>query len=343
MARGRKTQDRKQQEPEQTDEVPAPHSFWSGVITFGLVTLPVSLFPASRGRTLALKMVDDEGTPLARRYYCEKEQRVLSKDDIVRGYPIDSERYVIVKDEELESLAPEKSREIDLRRFVPRDDIDPLLFERGYFLAPDSGATKAYRLLAKSMADEDRVGIATFVLHDKEHLVAILSERGLLVAQTLRFSEDVRGPEEVGLPEPDQPKAERVRTLSKRMKPLFGRRLQRAELSDPEAKRIERLVRDKLEAGRDVVQPPEPQRYEEDTNVIDIMEVLKERLRGGAQGGRRGKNSQAGPARKADDESAAVEIERYSRDELYRRARTQGIRGRSKMTKQELARALSQQ
>lgn len=125
--------------PDERDEQEAlrPRPFWSGVIAFGLVSLPVSLFPANRGKSLSLKMVDDSGAPLSRRYFCEQEHKALSRDDIVRGYEVDKDRYVVVEDKELEALAPEKSQEIDLRRFVALADISPVYFERGYFLVPE--------------------------------------------------------------------------------------------------------------------------------------------------------------------------------------------------------------
>src|SRR5207248_7073669 len=107
----------------------------------------------------------------------------------------------VVTDEELERLAPEKSRDIDLRRFVEAEAIPPMYFERSYFLVPAGGSAKAYRLLAATMEETHRAGIATFVMRGKEYLVAILSENGILRAETLRFSDEIRSPEDVGLPE----------------------------------------------------------------------------------------------------------------------------------------------
>src|SRR5512142_1779865 len=162
-----------------------PHAFWSGIVAFGLVSLPVSLFPAHSGK-LALKMVDAKGNLLKRQFFCDKDNRALERDDIVRSYEIEKYHYVVVEDEELEALEPKKSREIDLKRFVPVSAISPVYFERAYFLVPDGDTTKAYRLLAKSMEDEQRAGIATFVMHGKDYLVAIIAERGILRAETLR-------------------------------------------------------------------------------------------------------------------------------------------------------------
>ena len=145
-------------------------------------------------------MVDAKGTLLRRQFFCEHDNQPLERDDIVRGYEIEKYHYVVVEDEELEALEPKKSREIDLKRFVPLSSINPIYFERAYFLVPDGDTTKAYRLLAKSMEDEQKAGIATFVMHGKDYLVAIIAEGGILRAETLRFHDELRTPEAIGLP-----------------------------------------------------------------------------------------------------------------------------------------------
>jgi len=110
--------------------------FWSGTLTFGLVSVPVDLYPGNRTNRAPLRMLSPEGEPLARRYYSEKSGDDLKDDEMVRGFELEKDRYVIVTDEELERLAPEQSRDIDLRRFAPLEDISPLFFDRSYFLAP---------------------------------------------------------------------------------------------------------------------------------------------------------------------------------------------------------------
>src|SRR5438874_13728963 len=111
----------------------SPRPFWSGVITFGLVSIPVNLFPANRQTRVSLRMLSPEGHPLSRRFYAPATGRELSDEQLVRGYEIDKDEYVSVTDEELERLAPERSRAIDLRRFVETDQIPALYFERAYF------------------------------------------------------------------------------------------------------------------------------------------------------------------------------------------------------------------
>src|SRR5688572_33353548 len=107
-------------------------------------------------------MVTEEGTQLKRRYFTESGRKPLTDDDIVRGYEVDKGKFVVVEDEDLERLAPERTRDIDLSVFVPVDDIDPIYFERAYFMIPTGGGAKAYRLLAQVMEETGRAGIATF-------------------------------------------------------------------------------------------------------------------------------------------------------------------------------------
>ena len=264
---------------EETDEEEQPSAFWSGIIAFGLVSLPVSLFPAHRGK-LALKMVDAKGTLLRRQFFCEDVNRPLERDDIVRSYEIEKYHYVVVEDEELEALEPKRSREIDLKRFVPLSSINPVYFERAYFLVPDGDTTKAYRLLAKSMEDEQRAGIATFVMHGKDYLVAIIAEGGILRAETLRFHDELRTPEQVGLPQRQAADkkiiAQMCAAIGKSTRKHFDSEL----LSDPQTRNLKQRIEEKLKAGADVLKAPEEAETEAESNVINLMQVLKERLQG---------------------------------------------------------------
>ncbi len=311
-----------------------PRPFWSGTVAFGLVSIPVSLYVANRAGGIALRMVDADGTPLRRAYFCSKDSQPLEADDIVRGYEVEQDHYVIVEDEELEALAPEKSREIDLQRFVPLDRIDPIWFERGYFLAPDKGAMKAYRLLARTLEEVGRAGIATFVMRGKEYLVAIIGQQGLLRAETLRFHSELRSPHDVGLPTASKAEAAGVKAMEKEIRALSAEELDREALSDVHRQQLATLIEHKLESGTDIVAAPdagEPQE-QESAEVVDLMQILKQSLgkspgRGAPQGRRRGGGK---PTPLADRSKTA----------LYERARALGIRGRSSMTREQLIDAI---
>jgi DNA end-binding protein Ku len=265
---------------EQEDDV-GPRSFWSGTITFGLVSIPVELFPANRSQRVSLRMVSPDGVPLTRRYFCPKEERELDWDELVRGYEIEKDTFVVVTDEELDKLAPEKTRDIDLRRFVDAEEIDPIYFERAYYLTPGGNSTKAYRLLAATMEQTNKAGMATFVMRGKEYLVAILAGNGILRAETLRFADEVRTAEDVGLPAPEKPKAAFVKQIEKAIAANTAKKLDEKELADRGAERLLELVAKKEKSGADVVAAPEGTDAPPPSDgVIDLMEVLKRSLQG---------------------------------------------------------------
>jgi DNA end-binding protein Ku len=265
---------------EEEAEEEQPRAFWSGIVAFGLVSLPVSLYPAHRGK-MALKMVDAGGTLLRRQFFCEGDNKPLEREDVVRSYEIEKYHYVVVEDEELEALEPKRSREIDLKRFVPVSSINPAYFERAYFLVPDGDTTKAYRLLARSMEEEQRAGIATFVMHGRDYLVAIIAEGGILRAETLRFHDELRTPEQVGLPQRQAANKKTVDLMRGAIKKLMRKQVEAEWLSDPQAALLRQRVEKKLETGADVLKAPEePVPAEAASNVIDLMQVLKQRLQG---------------------------------------------------------------
>jgi DNA end-binding protein Ku len=306
-----------------------PRPFWSGVIAFGLVSVPVQLFVATRRTSIALRMVDDDGVPLERRYVCGAEQTELEREDIVRGYEIDKDRYVVVEDEELEALEPDKTSEIALERFVELADIDPIYFERAYFLVPDREAVRAYRLLAEIMEDSGRAGIATFVMRGKEYLVAIIAERGILRAETLRFEDEIRAPADIGLAKIAKADRKRTQRIAEEIEALHADLAEREDLADPHAERLRALVEHKLEENVDVVPAP-AENIEASANVVDLMEVLSRSLGKEAKPARRGPGAARGQ----------TPLTKRSKQELYERAKELDIAGRSSMSKEELIRAI---
>ena len=268
-------------------------SFWSGTLSFGLVSIPVDLLPALRSAEGSLRLLDADGTPLVRRYFCPSEEKQLEPEELVHGYELGKGKVVVVTDEELEALAPRKSREIDLRRFVDRDSIDPLYFERSYFLVPGAESSKAYRLLSAVMERSRRAGIATFVMREKEYLIAIFSEGGLLRAETLRFADEVRSSEDVGLPKRVSPDPRTLDKVRRAVAALEQKRFNVNELSDPH-EALRALAQEKFKRKRDVVRASES-KSESGGELIDLMEVLRRSL---AESGITKKGAKSGSARR---------------------------------------------
>jgi DNA end-binding protein Ku len=321
---------------------PRARSLWSGVISFGLVAVPVELFTGSRRSALSLRMLTSDGTPLSRRYVCPEDGKELSADEIERGYEVAEGEFVIVTDEELEQLAPRQSREIALERFVPREQIDPAWFVRSYFLVPGEEQQRAYRLLADTMERTGRAGIANFVMRGRAYAVAIFADQGILRAETLRFGDELRSPTDLGLPErSDVVPAKLVKEMTKAIESLSESELDPAEMEDDRVEKLRALAEKKRDRGEDVVEAPVTDQdgeagEEGGTDVIDLMAVLKQRLARASAGERSGNGKRA----RGGDTTDGSDLEDETKEELYERAKNLDIPGRSRMTREELIESL---
>jgi DNA end-binding protein Ku len=269
--------------PDHAKQPSAPvRPFWAGTITFGLVSIPIELVAAVGARQKSMKLVDEEGHPLGRRYWCPKDEKVLDNDELVRGYETASGKVVVVTDEEFASAAPEKSRDIDIKRFVPLKEIPSFFFERPYFLAPDARAGKAYALLAETMARTGKAGIGSFVMRGHEYLVAILADHGILRADVLRYADELRPPASIGLPKSGKAEASLARALAKEIDALCKPGLDMAEMADLEAETLRRYAQQKAKKGTGVIAMEDLEGEDDESGgsaeVIDLMDVLRKSL-----------------------------------------------------------------
>ena len=276
MARKKATTKKRQSAADEETQARSARPFWSGTLTFGLVSVPVDLYPGTRTNRAPLRMLGPKGEPLSRRYFSQKTEKDLEDDEMIRGYEFDKEKYVPVTDEELERLAPESSRDIDLRRFVDLQSIPPLYFDRSYFLVPSAGSEKAYRLLAATMEQEALAGIATFVMRGKEYLVTIFPENEIMRAETMRFPDEIRSVKEIDLPEKKKVPAATVKKFENFIAKHSDKRLSLKELKDEKTAQLLKLVEKKRKQHKDVVEVEETERDE--GKVVDLMEVLKKSL-----------------------------------------------------------------
>ena len=252
---------------------------WTGTISFGLVNVPVGIYAATRPNNIPLRMVNAEGRPLKRQYFTARDEKPLEWEEIVRGYEIEKDDFVPLDDEELERVAPEKTGGIDLRRFVDAKEIDPMYFERGYFLVPDGNNTKAYRLLAQVMSDTGLAGMATFVMRAKEYIAAIFADHGILRLETLRFADELRTPETIGLPKPGRVAETEVKKVERAIAKLTEEKFSERELVDRSMERLREVIQKKLDKGEDVVELPAEARDEEPpANTLDLMAALERSL-----------------------------------------------------------------
>ncbi len=257
---------------------------WSGTVSFGLISIPVDLLPARRSSTgVSFRMLGPDGARLRRRYYCPEHDELVDRDQIVRGYEIEKGEFVVMEDEELEGLAPEASRDIELERFVEREELSPLWFDSPYVMLPSSDATKPYGLLAEVLEQSGRVGIARFVMRGKMHLVAIRGEKGLLRADTLRYANELREPDMIDAPAPhevaDDLVASMVETIEARSSDDYDLR----QLTDERSAQIRARAEEKLDAGEDVIESSQgddddADDEDDDSVVIDLTDVIARRI-----------------------------------------------------------------
>ena len=170
-----------------------PHSLGSGTISFGLVSIPVRLYTAASSANVSFNLLHAKcGSRIKQQTFCPTCNEVVDRASLVRGYEFAKDQYVRVTDDELKALEGEASKVIDIAEFVPLQSVDPIFFEKTYYLGPDKGGDKAYRLLADAMEKGKRVALATFVMRGKESLVLIRPARGGLMLHTMYFADEVR-------------------------------------------------------------------------------------------------------------------------------------------------------
>ena len=208
-----------------------PEYVWSGTLTFGLVILPVRVSPAEdTGRVAFTLLHDKDDAPLHRKLVCSKDGIIVDTADQVRGFPVGDDEYVVVTDPELESLLPDRSKSIEIERFVDVGAIEPIYYDRPYYLTPEEGAERPYSLLVNALAETGKAGLARFVLEAREYLVAVFSIEGALAMITLHFDRQ-RGPVEGIAPKKPQLKRKTVEKLARDIKKAT-RKFDPAEFKD---------------------------------------------------------------------------------------------------------------
>lgn len=264
---------------------------WKGLISFGLVNIPVRLYAATEKKDVSFRLLHREcNTPVRYLRWCPKCERELQIDEIVRGFELDKGSFVIVTDEELEGLPGIETRVIRLISFVEARKVDPIYFEKSYFLEPAEGGSRAYRLLAHALAETDRLGLAKVAIRNKETLAAVRNYSGThLAMESMFFAEEVRSVRELALgPEgvPEAKEVEMARILIKTLETDFKPEEYRSEYREALRRLIERKS-----AGERV----EPEQVPEATKVVDLMKALQDSIRAAAESSEEAKRKRVAP------------------------------------------------
>jgi len=256
-----------------------PRAIWSGSISFGLLNVPVKLYSAvSRKNVSFRELRQSDGSRIRHKRVAEADGEEVPYDEIVKGYEISPEQYVVVTRDELEEIDPKKTRAIEIQDFVDLDDIDPIYFDHPYYLGPDKGAEKAYALLVKAMSDAKKVAVARFVLRNREHLAAIRPSGNVLTMATMRFPDEVVAPDELGedvVPQNGRKLDKREVDMAKQLIDSLTSDFDPEKYRDEYREELLALI-DRKAKGEAVVEPvseePKP------TKAPDLMAALEESL-----------------------------------------------------------------
>lgn len=304
-----------------------PRSMWSGSISFGLVTVPVKLYTAVRKHDIRFTQLHAEtGARVRQRRVDERTGEEVPYEDIAKGYEVADGRYLVVDPDELDALAPVSTRSIDLLDFVAIEDIDPIHFDRPYYLAPaNQAAHKPYRLLTEAMERTGRAGVARFVMRSKEYLAILRPRDGALVANTVHYADEIVEPGTIGgMEDLDEVELQdRELEMAERLIGSLATDWNPEQYEDQYHERLQEFLEDKA-AGREVV-VEEP--AEEPGQVVDLMAALERSL----------SQSGAGGGAPTGETPAYASM---SKSELYELAQERDISGRSSMSKDDLIAAL---
>ncbi|HWM33276.1 MAG TPA: Ku protein [Pseudolysinimonas sp.] len=272
-------------------------SIWKGSLSFGLVNVPIKLYSATEDHDVPLHQVHDkDGGRIRYKRVCEIDGEVVEYEHIAKAY-VDGDQTVILTDEDFKALPAERSKDIDVVEFVPADQVDPIMFDKSYYLAPDSKSTKAYVLLMKTLEDSDRVAIVQFALRQRTRLAALRVRDGVLTMQTLLWDDEVR---EARFPELDElPNITAAELkMSKQLVESFAGDFQPEKFSDDYQEQLRTLVEAKLEQGDALdTEATFGRETESGGEVLDLMEALKRSVES---------NKKAAPAKKAPAAKSAA-------------------------------------
>lgn len=250
---------------------------WSGAITFGLVNVPIKLYSTVKRKTVRFNQLRKrDGCRIQQKRVCATDGTEVANQEIVKGYEISPERYVVVTEEELAALSPKASRNIAIEDFVQLEEIDPIYFEHSYYLVPDKGAGRAYALLLTAMKKSHKVAIAKFVLRNKEYLCAIRPAGHALSLSTMYFVDEIVVQEELeGLPEPEAEPEERELTIALQLIDSLSNEFELGKYHDEYRAKVLAMIENKAEGQAVVVEKPSETPK---GKVIDLMAALEASL-----------------------------------------------------------------
>jgi DNA end-binding protein Ku len=282
-------------------------SMWSGSISFGLVSVPVKLYPALVDRDIHFHLMSKDGTcRLRRRLVCPETGQEYEYKDVTKGYEVAPDEYVIVTDQELSNLKPEASRAIDIKNFVNIAEIDPIYYDRPYFLLPDEHGAKGYRLLVESMARSRKAAIAMFVMRGHEYLAAIRPMSDVLCLETMHFADEIVPPESMSPPRDVKVSAKELE-VANRLIGALETEFDPQQYHETYRERVTEFIERKASGKKSVIQTASEPRTTKTTDLMKALEASISHARRETENGRVGRRSHARAGRTDEPRRSGVQ------------------------------------
>src|SRR5436305_1776352 len=276
-------------------------AIWKGSISFGLVNIPIALYPATRKEDLSFRLLrKTDLSPVNYKRVAEKDGKEVPWDQIVKGYEYEKGKYVVLKEEDFQRVDLEATQTVDIKDFVDQEEIDPMFFYKPYYLEPQKGGDKAYALLRDALKDSGKVGVAKVVIKTRQYLAGVKPEDGALILELMQFADELADPDKLHVPKKVEV-GKREMTMAKSLIDSMSSKWQPEKYKDDYREALMEVIEEKVEAGGKEIEE-KPKKAPKPTKVIDLVSVLQKSLEetGGkkkATGKSRRKQKQ--PAKKA--------------------------------------------
>jgi DNA end-binding protein Ku len=253
-------------------------AIWKGSISFGLVNIPIGLYPASRREELSFRQLrKSDLSPINYKRVAEVDQKEVPWEDIVKGFEYEKGQFVVVTDEDFKRANVEATQTVDISDFVNLDDIDPMFFDKPYYLEPQKGGKKAYALLRDTLKETGKVGIAKVVIKTKQHLAAVKPKGNALVLELMHFAEELLESNEFDLPKSDETVGKKELDMAKALVESMTSKWEPDKYKDQYTEQLKKVIEEKVEAGGKELPAPKG-KVKPPTNVVDLVAILKKSI-----------------------------------------------------------------
>jgi DNA end-binding protein Ku len=258
-------------------------AIWKGSISFGLVNIPIALYPATKREELKFRLLRAKDlSPVSYKRVAEKDGKEVPWDEIVKGYEYEKGKYVVLKDDDFQRVDLEATQTVDIQDFVEIEEIDPMYFYKPYYLEPQKGGDKAYVLLRDALESTKKVGIAKVVIKTRQYLAGVKPEDGVLILELMHFAEELADPGKLHLPKNLEP-GKRELDMAKALVGSMSAKWNPEKYHDDYREALMEVIEEKVEAGGEEIEE-KPKKAPTPTKVIDLVSVLQQSLQESGKG-----------------------------------------------------------